>query len=223
MPKFDSERFVDTFSLRGVTKTKEYEALKKILLEHGLQKEQFGNDGYGGACIHVKGTLLTCFSQHLEEMNDYENRFFTIETLYYNGQSIAVYTDNDGDYSLKTNERVLEDLPQHLILSPAAIETLRVDSNTDILDTSIGATSSTLPRSVLRPAFVVHRRENPDYSAPDGSLITFLMPGQPGDKGDACTCKTPIGKTSKPVKHLTVQEIWVFTHGEGEFWLRKEG
>ena len=74
--------------------------------------------------------------------------------------------------------------------------------------------------SVARHAFVADQKEKPDYNAPDGSEITYLIKGQTGDFGDLCNCKLPIGKTSIAVKHQTVQELWNFTAGNGEFWLK---
>ncbi|MBP6869895.1 hypothetical protein KBC04_03370 [Candidatus Babeliales bacterium] len=74
--------------------------------------------------------------------------------------------------------------------------------------------------SVTRRVFVAERKEKPDYNAPDGSEITYLIKGQAGDFGDLCNCKLPIGKTSIAVKHQTVQELWNFTAGTGEFWLK---
>lgn len=71
-----------------------------------------------------------------------------------------------------------------------------------------------------RRSFVAEQKEKPDYNAPDGSEITYLIKGQTGDFGDLCNCKLPIGKTSIAVKHQTVQELWNFTAGEGEFWLK---
>ncbi len=71
-----------------------------------------------------------------------------------------------------------------------------------------------------RHAFVAEQKEKPDYNAPDGSEITYLIKGQAGDFGDLCNCKLPIGKTSIAVKHQTVQELWNFTAGNGEFWLK---
>lgn len=84
---------------------------------------------------------------------------------------------------------------------------------------------NSLPRSlgvsalVARHAFVADQKQEPDYNAPDGSEITYLIKGQAGDFGDLCNCKLPIGKTSIAVKHQTVQELWNFTAGHGEFWL----
>jgi len=56
-----------------------------------------------------------------------------------------------------------------------------------------------------------------DYNelAPDGSEIRLLL-GLKG--GGLCHCTLPPGKTSKAVKHRTVEEIWYFLSGKGEVW-----
>ena len=55
----------------------------------------------------------------------------------------------------------------------------------------------------------------PDYIAPDGSKI-FLLLNVKG--GNTCVCELPVGATSKPVCHKTVEEIWFFLSGEGQLW-----
>lgn len=54
-----------------------------------------------------------------------------------------------------------------------------------------------------------------DYLAPDGSEIR-LLPTMNG--GGLCHCTLPIGKTSSPVTHRHVEEIWYVLEGEGEVW-----
>lgn len=58
-----------------------------------------------------------------------------------------------------------------------------------------------------------------DYLAPDSSEIR-LLPTVKG--GGLCHCTLPAGKTSYPVFHLTVEEIWYVIEGQGEIW-RKAG
>jgi mannose-6-phosphate isomerase-like protein (cupin superfamily) len=58
----------------------------------------------------------------------------------------------------------------------------------------------------------------PDAIAPDGSEIHFRI-------SDARTASLvevvlPAGRTSRPVRHRTVEEIWYFLEGAGEVWLR---
>lgn len=58
----------------------------------------------------------------------------------------------------------------------------------------------------------------PDAIAPDGSEIYFRV-------SDALTASLvevvlPAGRTSRPVRHRTVEEIWYFLEGAGEVWLR---
>ena len=54
-----------------------------------------------------------------------------------------------------------------------------------------------------------------DYLAPDGSEIR-LLPAMKG--GGLCHCTLPVGKTSSPVAHRQVEEIWYVASGEGEVW-----
>ena len=54
-----------------------------------------------------------------------------------------------------------------------------------------------------------------DYLAPDGSEIR-LLPTMKG--GGLCHCTLPAGKTSSPVVHRHVEEIWYILKGEGEVW-----
>ena len=57
-----------------------------------------------------------------------------------------------------------------------------------------------------------------DAIAPDGSEIYFLV----GDarRASLVEVRLPAGKTSKPVRHRSVEEIWYFLAGEGRVWLR---
>jgi mannose-6-phosphate isomerase-like protein (cupin superfamily) len=59
----------------------------------------------------------------------------------------------------------------------------------------------------------------PDAIAPDGSEITFLV----GDAHRASLVEVRLraGKTSRPVRHRTVEEIWYFLSGEGRVWRRR--
>lgn len=58
-------------------------------------------------------------------------------------------------------------------------------------------------------------KEEADYLAPDGSEIR-LLPTMKG--GGLCHCTLPAGKTSSPVAHRHVEEIWYVLEGEGEVW-----
>ena len=59
----------------------------------------------------------------------------------------------------------------------------------------------------------------PRETAPDGSEIRLL----PRMKhGSLCHCTLPAGKTSAPVAHRRVEEIWYVLSGQGEIW-RKHG
>ena len=66
--------------------------------------------------------------------------------------------------------------------------------------------------AVLR---TVTLKSDADYLAPDGSEIR-LLPTMKG--GGLCHCTLPVGKTSSPVTHREVEEIWYVASGEGEVW-----
>jgi mannose-6-phosphate isomerase-like protein (cupin superfamily) len=57
--------------------------------------------------------------------------------------------------------------------------------------------------------------------APDGSLVYFLV----GDAQRASLVEIvlPAGGISRPIRHLTVEEIWFVLTGSGEAWLRDPG
>ncbi len=63
-------------------------------------------------------------------------------------------------------------------------------------------------------------RPDADYLAPDGSQIR-LLPTMKG--GGLCHCTLPAGKTSSPVAHHHVEEIWYVLSGEGELWRKGAG
>jgi mannose-6-phosphate isomerase-like protein (cupin superfamily) len=57
-----------------------------------------------------------------------------------------------------------------------------------------------------------------DHLAPDGSEIRLL----PENKhGGMAHCTLPPEKTSKAVKHKTVEEIWYILEGKGKMWRKK--
>lgn len=60
--------------------------------------------------------------------------------------------------------------------------------------------------------------DNYDVLAPDGSQIRYLhsLPGV-----SAVHCTLPVGKTSIPVRHRTVEEIWYFIAGRGQVWRKQ--
>jgi mannose-6-phosphate isomerase-like protein (cupin superfamily) len=61
--------------------------------------------------------------------------------------------------------------------------------------------------------------EQPTAIAPDGSEVRFLL-ALPG--GSMAHFRLAPGRTSKAVRHRTVDEIWFFLDGRGEFW-RNDG
>jgi mannose-6-phosphate isomerase-like protein (cupin superfamily) len=58
----------------------------------------------------------------------------------------------------------------------------------------------------------------PDAIAPDGSEITFLV----GDarRASLVEVRLPAGRTTRPVRHRTVEELWYFLAGQGRVWRR---
>lgn len=60
-----------------------------------------------------------------------------------------------------------------------------------------------------------------DYLAPDASEIRRLQTKMHSGNGDIAHCKLPIQSTSIAVKHKTVEEIWYFSNGIGEMWLKE--
>ncbi len=61
----------------------------------------------------------------------------------------------------------------------------------------------------------------PDAIAPDGSEIYFLVTD--ADRASLVEVRLAAGRTSKPVRHRTVEEIWFFLAGAGRVWRRPAG
>jgi mannose-6-phosphate isomerase-like protein (cupin superfamily) len=61
------------------------------------------------------------------------------------------------------------------------------------------------------------RSAEPDAIAPDGSEVRIL--GSTA-RGSMAEFTLPPGAVSKPVAHLTVEEVWVFVSGIGRLWRR---
>lgn len=59
----------------------------------------------------------------------------------------------------------------------------------------------------------------PDAIAPDGSEVRILART---DRGSMAQFTLPAGKISTAVAHRTVEEVWFFVSGQGQFW-RKTG
>jgi mannose-6-phosphate isomerase-like protein (cupin superfamily) len=62
--------------------------------------------------------------------------------------------------------------------------------------------------------------EDYDYLAPDGSEIRLLTEVE---AGGLAHCTLPAGRTSAPVRHRTVEEIWYVLSGLGEMWRGTDG
>lgn len=222
---FDTDEYVDSFLLPNLNHVdrRSYDTLINALSARGFGSAQQGKDGYGKPTLLLRGTQLRCREQHTETFNEGENQFLTLYTLYYQNQFLAEHKELDGDSYLLIDEKALASLPEHLV-DPVATEAHSAETPAIVLEGSHAkgpyVNTSSTASSVLRRAFVADQKETPDYNAPDGSEITYLIKGQSGDSGDLCKCKLPVGKTSTAVKHQTVQELWNFTAGQGEFWLQ---
>lgn len=57
--------------------------------------------------------------------------------------------------------------------------------------------------------------QSPDYLAPDGSEIRLLVTTP---HGGMAHCQLPPGKTTKPVYHKSIEEIWYCVSGHGQLW-----
>jgi mannose-6-phosphate isomerase-like protein (cupin superfamily) len=60
----------------------------------------------------------------------------------------------------------------------------------------------------------------PDAIAPDGSEIHFRI--LDARRASLVEVVLPPGRTSRPVRHRTVEEIWYFLAGAGEVWVAGE-
>ena len=60
-----------------------------------------------------------------------------------------------------------------------------------------------------------------DAVAPDGSDIHFLV--TVASRASLVEVRLPAGRTSKPVRHRTVEEIWYFLAGAGRVWRQGPG
>jgi len=58
----------------------------------------------------------------------------------------------------------------------------------------------------------------PDAIAPDGSDVYFRV--LDADRASVVEVVLAPGRTSRPVRHRTVEEIWYFLEGTGDVWLR---
>jgi mannose-6-phosphate isomerase-like protein (cupin superfamily) len=59
----------------------------------------------------------------------------------------------------------------------------------------------------------------PDVAAPDGSQVRILLRL---DGGSMAHFELAPGRTSIPVAHRTVEELWYILSGRGEMWRRDE-
>ncbi len=77
-----------------------------------------------------------------------------------------------------------------------------------------------LPGERLETEHVHPLKEDYDYLAPDGSEIRELVSSE---RGGFAHCVLPAGRTSSPVRHRTVEELWYVLEGAGEVWRGREG
>lgn len=64
-----------------------------------------------------------------------------------------------------------------------------------------------------------HRNDEPDAIAPDGSEVRILANTA---RGSMAEFLLPPGKVSIAVAHLSVEEVWFFTAGQGQLWRKNE-
>jgi mannose-6-phosphate isomerase-like protein (cupin superfamily) len=63
------------------------------------------------------------------------------------------------------------------------------------------------------------RNTEPDAIAPDGSEVRILANTA---RGSMAEFLLPPGKVSVAVAHHTVEEVWFFTSGQGQLWLKND-
>jgi mannose-6-phosphate isomerase-like protein (cupin superfamily) len=69
------------------------------------------------------------------------------------------------------------------------------------------------------PPSLGHAADAPDTRAPDGSEIRILVDARHGaTRASAVDVRLPAGGVSRPVRHRTVEEIWLITSGRGRVW-----
>jgi mannose-6-phosphate isomerase-like protein (cupin superfamily) len=62
--------------------------------------------------------------------------------------------------------------------------------------------------------------EDPTVIAPDGLEVRILLDGKDGGMAHF---RLAAGQTGRAVVHRTVEELWYFLDGEGEFWRQDAG
>ncbi len=72
----------------------------------------------------------------------------------------------------------------------------------------------------MTAAFLIVPRSSVDAIAPDGSEVRFLAGLT---RGGMATFSIGPGDISIAVRHRTVEELWVFTHGRAEMWISPDG
>jgi mannose-6-phosphate isomerase-like protein (cupin superfamily) len=60
----------------------------------------------------------------------------------------------------------------------------------------------------------------PSAVAPDGASVRALLRL---DAGSMAHFELASGRTSKPVRHRTVEELWYFVGGRGQMWRSQDG
>lgn len=60
------------------------------------------------------------------------------------------------------------------------------------------------------------------YLAPDSAEVRLLLTAQEASRASMAHCLLPPLKVSLAAKHRSVEELWYFTKGKGEMWLKSE-
>ncbi len=72
---------------------------------------------------------------------------------------------------------------------------------------------------MLRMMTAMMISSEPDAIAPDGSEVRILART---DRGSMAQFTLPAGKISIAVAHRTVEEVWFFVSGRGQFWRKND-
>jgi mannose-6-phosphate isomerase-like protein (cupin superfamily) len=70
---------------------------------------------------------------------------------------------------------------------------------------------------VTEPRYTISLAEAPVVSAPDGSTVRVLVASA---RGSMARFELETGRTTRAVRHRTVEELWTVVEGRGELWRR---
>lgn len=70
---------------------------------------------------------------------------------------------------------------------------------------------------MTEPRYTISLAEAPVVSAPDGSTVRVLVASA---RGSMARFELETGRTTRAVRHRTVEELWTVVEGRGELWRR---